>query len=122
MLLAAGGHSFARRLPQRTYVWPSSSSAEPYLDATCADISPTTAKSCRSVISGVLSLAVRYGAITHNPVREAHRIESPPKRAPRALTPEERVSLLSQLIGDPKARKRPAGPRLLHARDGCEDR
>ena len=71
-----------------------------------ADISPATAKSCRSVISGVLSLAVRYGAITHNPVREADRIESPPKRAPRALTPEERVSLLSQLVADPKARER----------------
>lgn len=35
-----------------------------------ADVSAATAKSCRSVISGVLSQAVRYGAIMHNPVRE----------------------------------------------------
>lgn len=34
-----------------------------------SDVSPATAKSCRSVISGVLSLAVRYGAIAANPVR-----------------------------------------------------
>ena len=49
-----------------------------------ADVSAATAKSCRSVISGVMGLAVRYGAITHNPVREVERIESKPKKDPRA--------------------------------------
>jgi integrase len=69
-------------------------------------VSPATGKSCRSVISGVLGLAVRHGAITHNPVREVERIESRPKRQPRALTVQERVELLRQLNDDEKARRR----------------
>ena len=71
-----------------------------------ADVSAATAKSCRSVISGVMGLAVRYGAITHNPVREVEQIESKPKKDPRALTVEERVARLTQLREDPKARSR----------------
>jgi integrase len=71
-----------------------------------ADVSAATAKSCRSVISGVLSQAVRYGAIMHNPVREVDRIESRPRRQPRALTVQERVELLTQLQADEKARRR----------------
>jgi hypothetical protein len=59
-----------------------------------ARVSASTAKSCRSVISGVMGLAVRYGAITANPVREVERIEARPKREPRALTMAERVALL----------------------------
>lgn len=70
------------------------------------EVSSATAKSCRSVISGVLSLAVRYGAIMVNPVREIERIESKPKRPPRALTPAERVQLLRQLQEDAQARER----------------
>jgi integrase len=71
-----------------------------------ADVSAATARSCRSVISGILGLAVRYGAITHNPVRDVERIESRPRKAPRALTPTERVELLTQLQEDNKARRR----------------
>lgn len=71
-----------------------------------ADVSAATAKSCRSVISGVMGLAVRYGAVTHNPVREVERIEARPKREPRALTMAERVDLLKQLQADDKARRR----------------
>jgi len=70
------------------------------------DVSAATAKSCRSVISGVMSLAVRYGAITANPVREVERIESRPRREPRALTMEERVLLVKQLHEDETARRR----------------
>ncbi|MGH3424606.1 MAG: tyrosine-type recombinase/integrase [Nocardioidaceae bacterium] len=68
------------------------------------DVSSASARSCRSVISGVLGLAVRYGAIPHNPVREVDRIESLPQREPRPLTVDERVALLRQLQEDPKAR------------------
>ncbi len=71
-----------------------------------AEVSAATAKSCRSVISGVMSLAVRYGAVTANPVREVERIESRPRREPRALTMDERVQLLKQLQADEKARRR----------------
>jgi hypothetical protein len=47
-----------------------------------------TAKSCRAVISGAMKLAVRYGAITVNPIREVDAIQrthprpSPPKKSP----------------------------------------
>lgn len=71
-----------------------------------ADVSAATARSCRSVISGVLGLAVRYGAISHNPVRDVERIEARPRKAPRALTPAERVELLTHLNTDDKARRR----------------
>jgi integrase len=62
-----------------------------------------TAKSCRSVISGVMGLAVRYGAVDANPVREVDRIEAKAKRSPRALTAEEVSLLRKQLAGDEKA-------------------
>lgn len=67
------------------------------------EISPASARSCRSVISGVLGLAVLHGAIPANPMREIGRIESKPRKEPRALTPEERVELLRQLRTDEKA-------------------
>ena len=76
------------------------------IGAVKADVSAATAKSCRSVISGVMSLSVRYGAIAHNPVREVERIESRPKREPRALTMDERVALLRQLQADERSRGR----------------
>jgi integrase len=76
------------------------------LGAIKADVSAATAKSCRSVISGVMGLAVRYGAVMANPVREVERIEAKPTREPRALTMEERVELLKQLQEDEKARRR----------------
>jgi integrase len=71
-----------------------------------ADVGPATARSCRSVISGVMGLAVRYGAIAHNPVREVERIESRVRREPRALTMAERAELLRHLQTDEKARQR----------------
>jgi integrase len=70
------------------------------------DAGPPTAKTCRSVISGVMSLAVRYGAITTNPVREVERIEVKPKKTPRALSDAEIAAWLAQLRGDEKARRR----------------
>jgi integrase len=71
-----------------------------------ADVSAATAKSCRSVISGVMGLAVRYGAVMTNPVREVERIEARPAREPRALSPVERVRFLEQLQADDTARRR----------------
>jgi integrase len=69
-------------------------------------VSASTAKSCRSVISGVMGRAVRHGAITANPVREVERIEAKSKRKPRALPMVERVELLKQLQEDERARRR----------------
>ncbi|WP_327633077.1 LysR substrate-binding domain-containing protein [Kribbella sp. NBC_00482] len=52
-----------------------------------------TAKTCRAVLSGMMKIAVRYGAISVNPVRENESIEAEPKNPPRALTGDE-VTLL----------------------------
>jgi integrase len=62
-----------------------------------------TAKTARSVVSGVLGLAVRYGALVQNPVRETGRLEGGSKKAPRALTLQERNAWLDQLEADKKA-------------------
>ena len=70
------------------------------------NVSAQTAKNCRTVISGPMGLAVRYGAIIANPIREVERIEVKPEREPRALTMDERVELLTQLNNDEKARRR----------------
>lgn len=52
-----------------------------------------TAKTCRSMISGVMALAVRYGAVSANPVRDVARIERGHKPPARALTDAERMEL-----------------------------
>ena len=62
-----------------------------------------TARRCRSVISGVMGLAVRYGAVSANPVREVDRIEGDASKEPRALTVEEVNLLRKQLSADEKA-------------------
>ena len=71
-----------------------------FLRALSSSTGPATAKTARSVVSGVLGLAVRYGAIVHNPVRDASRLGGLTKRDPRALTLEERKSLLEALSKD----------------------
>ncbi len=68
--------------------------------------SPATAKTARSVISGVMGQAVRHGAVVANPVREVERIETQSHRQPRALEAQERVDLLTWLVEDEKARRR----------------
>ncbi|GAA3597913.1 helix-turn-helix domain-containing protein [Kribbella ginsengisoli] len=67
------------------------------------DVGPATAKTCRSVVSGTLGLAARYGAIDTNPIRDVDTIESESKRKARALTDEERDAWFEQLRADPSA-------------------
>ncbi|WP_134105754.1 site-specific integrase [Kribbella pratensis] len=62
-----------------------------------------TAKTCRAVIPGMMQLAVRYGALTVNPVREVEAVESRPKNPPRALTNEEIAGLRQLLTTDEAA-------------------
>ncbi|MEO5853126.1 MAG: site-specific integrase [Nocardioides sp.] len=69
-------------------------------------ISGASAKSCRTVISGVMSTAVRQGAVSVNPVREVQNIESRPANQPRALTATERIALVEKLRSDEAARRR----------------
>lgn len=56
-----------------------------------------TARTSRAVISGMMQLAVRYGAISVNPVREVESIEHPAKKLPRALRADEIQLLRKQL-------------------------
>jgi integrase len=67
------------------------------------DVGQSTARSCRSIISGILGLAVRYGALGTNPVRDVERIEGQPKRKPRALTEDEREAWFEQIRNDEAA-------------------
>lgn len=67
-----------------------------------ADVGGPTAKTCRSVISGVMGLAARRGAVLANPVREVEEIETTTKQA-RALTDAELASWLTALRSDPRA-------------------
>jgi hypothetical protein len=69
------------------------------------DVGAPTAKSCRSVMSSVMSLAVRYGAVTINPIREVERIEVRVKKTPRALSGPETCRLVAKAVG---RRDRPA--------------
>lgn len=62
-----------------------------------------TARTARTVISGVLGLAVRHGALASNPIRETARIEGGAEKAPRALTGAERTRFLEQLEAETTA-------------------
>jgi integrase len=66
----------------------------------------STAKLARTVVSGVMGLAARHGAIATNPVRDLGRIVTPPARAPRALTPDERRAWIERLDADEDARRK----------------
>jgi integrase len=65
-----------------------------------------TAKLARTVVSGVLGLAVRYGAVPVNPVRDIARIGGSPRKQPRALSTEERQAWITHLSADPDARRK----------------
>jgi integrase len=68
-----------------------------------ADVGPPTARTCRTIVSGVMGLAVRYGAVRANPVRDVDRVEGLPKKEPRALTEDERAAWVLQLAADEDA-------------------
>ena len=79
----------------------------PLIDRVISDITAhagaPTARTCRAVISGVMKLAVRFGAISVNPVREVDSIENEAKSSPRALTAEEVTQLRKHLGTDERA-------------------
>ncbi|PZF81595.1 site-specific integrase [Jiangella anatolica] len=79
----------------------------PLLDKIIAKIKKqsgaATAKTCRSIISGVMKLVVRYGVMAVNPVREVDSIEAEPKNPPRALTEAELTMWLDTLRSEPIA-------------------
>lgn len=66
--------------------------------------SSSRARTAKIVISGVMKLAARHGAIAYNPVREVARIDSEPRRPPRSLTAAERTAWLDAVEQSAKAR------------------
>ena len=77
--------------------------ADKFVSRIRTDVGAPTAKTCRSIVSGVMGLAVRYGAVSANPVREVDRIESRSKREPRALSEDEWLDWLDQLRANERA-------------------
>ena len=68
-----------------------------FLEALESRYAPSTRRTLRSIVSGVLQIAVLHEALPANPVRELDRIEQPKgqaKKRPRGLTVDERQSLL----------------------------
>ncbi len=79
----------------------------PHVDAFLRDVrqrrGAATTKTVRSVVSGVMGLAARHGAVSTNPTRETSRIRNDDKHTPRALTADECVQWLAQLEADRQA-------------------
>lgn len=64
----------------------------------------SAAKTARTVLSGILGLAARHGAIPTNPVRDAGPLKAPRKPRPRSLTAAEEADLMMWLDYSPRAR------------------
>lgn len=73
------------------------------LKAITSKAGPGAAKTVRSVLSGMFRLAVRHGAITTNPVREAAPISAPRKPRVRALTRDEVAEMMRLLRAHQRA-------------------
>jgi integrase len=73
------------------------------LRATVADHGLATAKTCRSVLSGMCTLATRHNALPHNPVRDLGPLRGRPKRAPAAMTVAQLRQLRTALSYDAQA-------------------
>ena len=70
-----------------------------FLKAIITANGPGAAKSSKSVLSSMLGMAVRHGALEANPVREVAKIAQPRKKAPRALTVIESADLINRARG-----------------------
>lgn len=64
------------------------------------EVGAATGRTCRSIVSGVMSLAVRHGAVPANPTRELERLSGQPKRVPRSLSDAERARWFRALAED----------------------
>lgn len=83
-----------------------------FLKATTEGVGGPTAKLCRTVLSGILGLAVRHGAINSNPTRDVGRIAIA-KPEPRALSIDEVQGVRRALMRKRSGPGRPASPDTL---------
>lgn len=64
---------------------------------------PSAAKTAKSVLSLILGLAVRHGALDTNPVRDVAKISTGRKARPKALSVEDERVMLEKVAGDERA-------------------
>jgi integrase len=74
-----------------------------HLRAITANHGVATARMCRSVLSGMCTLAARHDALQQNPVRSVSPLGGRAKRAPRALTVAQLRQLSAGLTYDDRA-------------------
>jgi integrase len=67
--------------------------------------SVSAARTSKIVVSGIMRLAARHGAVQFNPVREVSRIYRAPARRPRSLSAEERTQWLEAVTANKRARE-----------------
>ncbi len=67
------------------------------------EVGVASAKTCKSILSGTFSLAVRHGALAANPVREIKIRGKARRRPPRALEEDERQAWFELLRQDERA-------------------
>lgn len=78
--------------------------ADRFLKAVRDNSGPGKAKSCKTVLSLLLGLAVRHGAIPANPVRDTGKIKrGTRKERPRALTVDETTEVIAKVATDQQA-------------------
>lgn len=70
-----------------------------FLKRIVKDHGPASAKSCRAVLSGVMGIAVRYGLLGSNPVRDVSAIRQNTKGA-AAVSIEDMRQLRTAIAGD----------------------
>ncbi|MEV7618864.1 site-specific integrase [Microbacterium sp. NPDC089321] len=73
-----------------------------FLNAVEKEAGPGAAKNCRSALSGMLGLAVRNGALSHNPVRELERVTQRKKKGSTAIPLDELPTFLERVRADEK--------------------
>ena len=78
---------------------------------------PSAAKTTKSVLSLLLGMAVRHGAMQANPVRDTAKISTGRKARPRALSVEEEAAMLVKVAADERARELDV-PDLVEFLDG----
>lgn len=84
-----------------------------FADMATAGRSASTRRLAREVAGQVLDMCVRHGALATNPLQSLPRITDRRRKAPKALTAEERRRLFAWLDGDKTAAQRLARQRDL---------
>lgn len=93
------------RIGELTIIEAQPEQLQSFIDTVARDSGHGAAKTCRSVLSGMMGMAVRNNAIEHNPVMELDRIRRPGKVGSEAIPFDE----LQKFVGKVKGNKALAG-------------